>query len=130
MLSRLHGDICGPITPMSRPFQYFLVLIDALNKQSYISLLSTRNLAFANLLSMLIHFKAHFLDYPIKTLRMDNAQEFWSRSFKDYYNAMGIDLTYSVLYEHAQNGLAKSCIKQIQFITRPLLLHTSLPPSM
>ena len=51
MLSRLHGDICGPISPMSGPFQYFLVLVDASGKQSHVSLLSTRNLVFANLLS-------------------------------------------------------------------------------
>lgn len=130
MLSRLHGDICGPINPMSGPFRYFLVLIDASGKQSHVSLLSTRNLAFANLLSMIIRFKAHFPDYPIKTLRMDNAQEFRSRSFEDYCTATGIDLTYSVPYEHAQNGLAESFIKRIQLITRPLLLQANLPTSM
>ena len=101
MLSRLHGDICGPITPMSGPFRYFLVLVDASGRQSHVSLLSTRNLAFANLLSMLIRFKAHFPDHPIKTLRIDNAQEFQSKSFKDYCIATGIDLTYLVPYEHA-----------------------------
>ena len=130
MLSRLHGDICGPITPMSGPFRYFLVLVDASGRQSHVSLLSSRNLAFANLLSMLIRFKAHFPDYPIQTLRMDNAQEFRSKAFEDYCKATGIDLTYSVPYEHAQNGLAESFIKRIQWITRPLLLHANLPSTM
>jgi len=27
-LSRIHGDICGPIHPPCAPFQYFMVLID------------------------------------------------------------------------------------------------------
>jgi len=72
---------------------------------------------------MLIRFKVHFLDYPIKKLCMDNAQEFQSRSFEDYYIATGIDLTYSVPYEYAQNGLVESFIKRIQLITRFLLLH-------
>jgi len=76
MLLKLHGDIFSPIIPMSGPFQYFLVLIDASGRQSHVSLLLTKNLAFANLLSILIQFKAHFLDYPIKMLWMDNAQEF------------------------------------------------------
>jgi len=130
MLLRLHGDICGPITPMSGPIWYFLVLVDALGRQSHVSLLSTKNLAFANLLSMFIHLKAHSPDYPIKILRIDNAREFWSRSFEDYCTATGINLTYSITYEYAQNRLAESFIKQIQLITRPLFLHANLPTYM
>jgi len=83
-----------------------LVLVGASSKQLHILLLLMRNLDFANLLLMLIRFKAHFHDYPIKTLCMDNAQEVLSRSFEDYCTAMGIDLTYLVLYKHAPNGLA------------------------
>lgn len=130
MLERLHGDICGPINPILGPFRYFLVLVDTSGKQSHISLLSTRNMVFANLISMLIRFRAHFPDYPIKTLYMDNAKEFASKSFEDYCTATGIELTYCVPYEHAQNGLAESFIKHIQLIMRPLLLHANLPSSM
>jgi hypothetical protein len=28
-LERIQGDICGPIQPLSGPFKYFMVLIDA-----------------------------------------------------------------------------------------------------
>jgi hypothetical protein len=28
-LERIQGDICGPIQPLSGPFRYFMVLIDA-----------------------------------------------------------------------------------------------------
>jgi hypothetical protein len=28
-LERIQGDICGPIHPLTRPFKYFMVLIDA-----------------------------------------------------------------------------------------------------
>jgi len=74
-------------------------LVDASSKQSHVLLLSTRNLTFINLFSLLICFEAHFPNYPIKTLQMDNAQEFQSRSFEDYCITTEIDLTYSVLYE-------------------------------
>lgn len=130
MLERLHGDICGPINPISGPFRYFLVLINVSNKQSHILLLSIRNMVFANLISMLIHFRTHFLDYLIKTLHIDNAKEFTSKSFEDYCIATGIKLTYCIPYEHVQNGLAESFIKCIQLITRPLLLHANLHASM
>jgi len=126
MLSRLHDDICGPINPMSGPFQYFFILVDALGRQSQVSLLLARNLTFVNLLTLLIRFKVYFLDYPIKTLRIDNVQEFRLRSFEDYCTATEIELTYSVPYEYAQNRLTKSFIKRIQLITRPLLLHANL----
>jgi hypothetical protein len=61
---------------------------------------------------------------------MDNAQEFRSHAFEDYCTATGIQLTYSVPYEHAQNGLAEAFIKKVQLITRPLLLHAHLPSDL
>jgi hypothetical protein len=45
-LEKIQGDICCPINPLSGPFQYFMVLIDASTKWSYVCLLSTRNHAF------------------------------------------------------------------------------------
>ena len=126
-LHRLHGDICGPITLRSGPFRYFMVLVDAAGVHFEVTLLSTRNIIFAKLLAMLIRFKAHYPEFPVKTLRMDNAGEFKSQQFEDYYTATGIELTYSVPYEHSQNGLAEAFIKKIQLISRPLLLQAKLP---
>ena len=67
-LERLQGDICGPITPPSSPFQYFFVLVDASGKHAEVSLLSTRNLAFPKLLAMIIKIRAHHPEVCIKTL--------------------------------------------------------------
>jgi transposase InsO family protein len=121
-LHRLHGDICGPIAPASGPFRYFLVLVDAAGIHFKLSLLSTKNVAFAKLLAMFIKFRTHSPDFPVKTLRMDNTGEFRSQHFEDYYLATGIELIYSVPYEHSQNGLAEAFIKKIQLISRPLLI--------
>jgi hypothetical protein len=103
----VHGDICGPITPASGPFRYFMVLVDAVGIHFEVSLLNTQNIVFAKLLAMLIKFRTHNPDFPVKTLRMDNAAEFKSQHFEDYYLATGIELTYFVPYEHSQNGLAE-----------------------
>ncbi|KAK6117601.1 hypothetical protein DH2020_048648 [Rehmannia glutinosa] len=62
----IHGDICGPIHPSSRPSRYFMVLIDASCRWSHVCLLSTRNVAFARLLAQIIKLRAHFPNYPIK----------------------------------------------------------------
>jgi hypothetical protein len=40
-LERIQGDICGPIKPLSDPFTYFIVLIDASTRWSHVCLLST-----------------------------------------------------------------------------------------
>ena len=104
-----------------------MVLVDAAGIHFEVSLLSTRNIVFSKLLAMLIKFRTHYSDYPVKTLRMDNAGEFKSQHFEDYCMATGIELTYSVPYEHSQNGLAEAFIKKIQLISRPLLIQANLP---
>lgn len=76
-----------------------------------LSLLSTRNMVFSKILALLIRYKTHFPDYPVKYLRMDNAQEFSFHAFEDYCTASNITFTYSIPYEHSQNGLAEASIK-------------------
>ena len=126
---RIHGDICGPIQPSSGPFKYFMVLIDASTRWSYVFLLSTLNLAFARLLAQLIRLRAQFPDNPIKTIRLDNGAEFTSQAFNDYCNAIGITIERPVAHVHTQDGLAESFIKRIQLIARPLLMRAKLPIS-
>ena len=53
-LEQIQGDICGPIHPSYGPFRYFMVLVDASTRWSHVCLLSTRNLAFARLLTQII----------------------------------------------------------------------------
>ena len=129
-LERLQGGLCSPITLPSGPFQYFFVLVDASRKHAEMFLLSTRNLAFPRLLAMIIKIRAHNPDVRIKMLRMDNAAEFSSKTFEDFCTATGIHLTYSVPYEHSQNGLAEAYIKKLQMVARPLLLHAKLPATL
>ena len=95
-LERIQGDICGPIYPPCGPFMYFMVLIDASTRWSYVCLLSTRNVAFAKLLSQIIRLWAQFSDYPIKKIRLDNAGEFTSQAFDNYCISIGIDVEYPV----------------------------------
>ena len=78
------GDICGPIHPPCGPFRYFMILIDAFTRWSHVCFLSTRNVAFARLLAQIIRLRAQIPNYPIKTIRLDNADEFTSQTFIDY----------------------------------------------
>ncbi|XP_038984372.1 uncharacterized protein LOC120111397 [Phoenix dactylifera] len=128
-LQRIHGDICGPIHPSCGPFRYFMILIDASTRWSHVCLLSTRNVAFARLLAQIIRLRAQFPDYPIKTIRLDNAGEFTSQAFNSYCMSIGIDIEHPVAHTHTQNGLAESFIKRLQLIAKPLLMKSKLPVS-
>jgi transposase InsO family protein len=126
-LERIQGDICGPIEPSSGPFRYFMVLIDASTRWSHVCLLSTRNHAFAKIMSQIIKLKAQYSEHRIQSIRMDNATEFSSHAFNDYCMALGIQVQHSIPYVHTQNGLAESLIKRTKLVARPLLMNCTLP---
>ena len=117
--------MCGSIH-LAGPFRYFMVLIDASTQCTHVCLLSTQNNAFAKFIAKLIRLRAQFSDYPIKSIRMDNTDEFTSKAFNDYCMALGVKVEHPVPYVHTQNGLAKSLIKRIKLIARPLLQHFDL----
>ncbi|KAK9942694.1 hypothetical protein M0R45_008346 [Rubus argutus] len=106
-----------------------MVLVDASTRWSHVALLSTRNAAFAKLLAQIIRLRAHYPDHPIKSIRLDNAGEFTSKTFDDYCMSIGIDVEHPVPYVHTQNGLAEAAIKRIQMVTRTLVMRTNLPLS-
>ena len=112
-LQRIQGDICGPIQPSCGPFKYFMVLVDASTRWSHVALLSTRNAAYAKLLAQIIRLRAHYPDHPIKSIRLDNAGEFTSKTFDDYCMSLGIDVEHPVPHVHTQNGLAEAAIKRL-----------------
>ena len=99
-LKWVHGNICGPIHLASGSFRYFMVLIDASTRWTHVCLLSTRNNAFSKFIAKLIKLKAQFLDYPVKSIIMDNVSEFTSKAFDDYYMTLGIKLEHPVPYIH------------------------------
>ena len=91
-----------------------MVLVDASSRWSHVCLLSTRNVAFARLLAQIIRLRAHFPDHPIKSIRLDNAGEFTSKTFDEYCRSVGIDIEHPIPHVHTQNGLVESFIKRLQ----------------
>ena len=104
-----------------------MVLIDVSSRWSHVCLLSTRNVAFIRLLAQIIKLQAHFPDYPIKKIRLDNASEFISKAFDDYCMSVGIEVEHPIAHVHTQNGLTEAFIKRLQLIARPLLMRKKLP---
>ena len=83
-----------------------MMLVDASTRWSHVCLLSTPNAAFAKLLAQIIKLRAHHPDYPIKSIRLDNAGEFTSQTFDDYCMSVGINVEHHVPHVHTQNSLA------------------------
>ena len=107
-LERVHGDICGPIHPPCGPFRYFIVLIYSFMRWSHVCLLATHNIAFSRLLAQIIKLRVQFSDYPIKSIRLDNAGEFTSQTFTDYCMSVEINIEHPIAHTYTQNGLIKS----------------------
>jgi len=106
-----------------------MVLIDSSRRWSHVSLLSTRNLAFARLLAQLIRIRAYFPDFPLTKMCLDNVGEFTSQAFNDYCMSIRISVEHPVAHVHTQNGLSESLIKCLQLIARPLQMKSKLPIS-
>ena len=103
-----------------------MVLIDVSSRWSHVYLLSTSNVAFGRLLAQIIRLQAHFPDYSIKKIRLNNAGEFISKVFDDYCMSVGIEVKHPIAHVHTQNGLAEAFIKRLKLIARPLLMRTKL----
>ena len=103
-----------------------MVLIDASTRWSHVCHLSTRKIAFTRILAQMIKLQVQFLDYSIKTIRLDNGDEFTSQTFTDYCMSVGINVQHHVAHTHTQNGLVESLIKRLQLIAPLLLMKTKL----
>ena len=93
-----------------------MVLVNASTRWSHVCLLSTHNLVFASLLTQIIKLRAQFSNYIIKSIHLNNADEFTSQVFNDYCMSFGINIKHLVAHVHTQNGLAKSLIKYLQLL--------------
>jgi IS30 family transposase len=102
-----------------------MVLINASTRWSHVCLLSTRNHAFAKIMSQIIKLKTHYPEHRIQSIRMDNVVEFSSHAFNDYCMALGIQVQHLVPYVHTQNDLVESLIKRIKLVAHPLLMNCS-----
>ncbi|KAM1432930.1 hypothetical protein ACFXTO_015416 [Malus domestica] len=116
-----------PVHPPCRPFKYFTVLVDVSTCWSHMCLLSTRNATFSKLLAQVIKLRAHYPDFPIKSIRLDNAGKFTSKTFDDYCMLVRVEIEHPVPHVHTHNGLAEAFIKRLQIIIGSLIIRTKLP---
>ena len=80
--------------------------------------------AFARLLTIIIKLRTHFHDYPIKSIRLDNASKFTSHVFYNYCSSLGILVKHHVPHVHTQNGFTEPMTQRIKLISRTLLMQS------
>lgn len=68
-----------------------------------------------------IRLRTYFLDFSLKAIRLDNASEFTSQIFDDYFMFVGISIEHSAIHIHTQNSLVESLIQSLQLIAITLL---------
>ena len=61
-----------------------------------------------------------------KIIHLQNLANQLLDTFIDYCMSVGINIEHHVAHTHTQNGSAKSFIKRLQLIARPLLMKTKL----
>ena len=61
----------------------------------------------------MIKLRVQFPYYQIKTIRLDNVDEFTSQTIIDYCMLVGINIEHPIAHTHTQNGLAESFIKHL-----------------
>ncbi|GJX85706.1 putative zinc finger, CCHC-type containing protein [Tanacetum coccineum] len=80
----------------------------------------------AKFLAEIIKLRAHFPDYTVKRVRLDNAGEFTSHAFNDYCMSVRIVVEHSVAHVHTQNEQA-NCETEVQKIMHLQEIANQLP---
>ena len=71
----------------------------------------------ARLLAQIIRLNAQFLDYSIKIIHLNNANEFTFKMFNDYCTSISIDVEHLIPHVHTQNGWWNCWLNNIYNIT-------------
>ncbi|WVZ49440.1 hypothetical protein U9M48_000802, partial [Paspalum notatum var. saurae] len=107
LLELVHGDICGPVTPVTPSGnRYFLLLVDDLSRYMWLMLLSSKDQAAA----AIVRFKGVTeaeAGRKLRTLRTDRGGEFTARTFADYCAEEGIQRHLTAPYTPQQNGVVE-----------------------
>jgi transposase InsO family protein len=107
VLELVHGDICGPITPMTPSGNhYFLLLVDDMSRYMWLCLLASKDQAP----TAIRRFKAAAeleSGHKLKVLRTDRGGEFTSVEFGAYCAEEGVQRQLTAPYSPQQNGVVE-----------------------
>ena len=126
-LELIHGDLCGPITPITpSKKRYIFVLIDDYSRYMWSILLGEKGETFEKFRK----FKAiveQETGATITIFRSDRGGEFVSNEFQSFCETNGITRQLTAPYSPQQNGVVERRNRTLLGMTRSILKHMSLP---
>ncbi|BES91785.1 Hypothetical protein2 [Nesidiocoris tenuis] len=123
----VHCDIGGPVkTPTNQDERYFMVLVDDYSHFCTVYLLKSKSEAETHLRSYISGLRAQKGIYSSR-IRMDNAAEFRTNSFRKFCRIRGIKMEYSIPYSPQMNGVSENIQKTLVAKVRCMFSDTNLP---
>ncbi|KAJ0885211.1 putative RNA-directed DNA polymerase [Helianthus annuus] len=123
----VHSDVWGPCSvPSKLGFKYFVTFIDDYSCVTWLYFMKNRSEVFSHFCSLNTKVKTHF-NVSIRTLRSDNAKEYFSESFRSFCLQNGIVHESSCIHTPTQNGVAERKNRHLLEVARALLFQMTVP---
>ena len=123
----VHSDVWGPHRILSvRGFRYFVSFVDDYSRTTWIYLMKNRSELFSIFCAFCNEITTQF-NVPVKILRSDNAQEYFSDPFTTYMAQNGMLHQSSCVHTPQQNGVAERKNRHLLEVTRTLLFEMRVP---
>jgi hypothetical protein len=126
-LELVHGDLCGPIKPVTPGGRrYFLLLVDDATRYMWVVLL-TAKLEASSAIKCIQAAAEKEWGRKLRVLRTDNGGEFTAAEFAAYCTDEGITRHFSATYTPQQNGVVERRNWTVVAMARALLKQRTMP---
>jgi transposase InsO family protein len=127
LLDLVHGDLCGPITPVTPGGRrHFLLLVDDKSRYMSVRLLSSKDEESTIIKQWKVLVKAK-TGRVLRVLRTDHGGEFTSVEFGEWCADQGVRRHLSVPYSPQQNGVVERRNQTVVAMARSILKARGVP---
>jgi transposase InsO family protein len=120
-LELVHGNLCGPVMPMTPGGNRYIFLLDVdLIGYMWVTLLRSKDQAMTAFMEFQVWAEAE-AERKLGTFRTDYGGEFTTRTFLDYCAKMGIQRHLIAPYTLKQNGIMERRNQTIMSMARSML---------
>jgi transposase len=107
ILNLVHGDLCGPVTPVTPDEKrFFLLLVDDMSRYMWLHLIASKDQAPAEIINFKVTVEVE-TEKKLKVLQTDRGGEFTSVEFRQYCTERGVHHQFTTLYCPQQNGVVE-----------------------
>lgn len=125
----VQSDLWGPLNvPNLGNFKYYVIFVDDYSRVTRLYFLKDRSEVFKCFQIFVNEIKTHFAAV-LNRFRSDNALEYMSSHFQDFFHDHGIIHETSCAHTPNQNGVYERKHRHLLEVTRCLLINSSVPKS-